>query len=97
MRRAISAKISARTRHLRLKSLLLSLIIKLVAATLLRPLPLLLRTTLLLQITLTRSAVVAVATEAAGAVVVVAAKKAIVVAAPIELTLKLQLYLLEHN
>jgi hypothetical protein len=58
---------------------------------------LLLRTTLLLQITLTHSAVVAIAIEAAGAVVVIVAKKVIVVAAPIELTLKLQLYLLEHN
>jgi hypothetical protein len=50
---------------------------------------LLLRTTLILQITLIYSAVVAVAIEAAGAVVVIVAKKVIIVVAPIELTLKL--------
>jgi hypothetical protein len=85
-KREISTVISARTR-------LLHLITKLAATILLRQLPLLLRTTLKILVII--SVVAAVAKAAADAIV--ADKEVIAVAALIELTLILQLYLLEYN
>jgi hypothetical protein len=92
-KREISTVISARTRLLHSISLSTSLITKLAATILLRQLPLLLRTTLKILVII--SVVAAVAKAAADAIV--ADKEVIAVAALIELTLILQLYLLEYN
>jgi hypothetical protein len=78
---------------LHLISLSTSLTTKLATIILLRQLPLLPRTTLKILVII--SVVAAVAKAAADAIV--ADEEAIAVAALIELTLTLQLYLLEHN